>query len=217
MHPFLLFGLLALLATVIGFVLSRYYEKKRTRALKSIANSLNLSFSEMSNRGLLESLSRFQLFSQGGSRRISNVMRGTAYHADYRIMDYQYTISAGKHSRTRRQTVMLFSSDRLYLPEFALRPEKLFHKIGGVFGYQDIDFPTHPEFSAQYLLRGSAEERVRDVFNEAVLAYYDRHKGLCTEGAGDKLIFYRASKKISPNNIPSFLQEGLTIFNLFKR
>jgi hypothetical protein len=60
--------------------------------------------------------------------------------------------------------VISFQSSLLSLPEFELRSENMFHKIGKAFGCQDINFESHPEFSKRYLLRGADEEAVRTFF-----------------------------------------------------
>ena len=104
----------------------------------------------------------------------------------------------------------------LQLPAFALRPENLFHKIGAAFSYQDIDFDSHPTFSKQYLLQGAEDEAVRNTFSDDLLAYYEQRKDLSTEGDGDKLLFYRISKRLSPMDIRSFMEQGFALFSLVK-
>jgi hypothetical protein len=131
-------------------------------------------------------------------------------------MDYKYTTGGGKSSHTFQQTVLVMESNKLQLPRFNLRPERLFDKIGSVFGNKDINFETAPVFSKRYQLRGDDEASVRNLFNERVLEYYEQHPGLCTECDGVKIIYYRSSKKVTPEEIQSFLQDGDDLFNLFK-
>jgi len=180
------------------------------------AGSLNFSFSRKGSDSLTALLNQFHLFSQGHSKKVSNVMNGRTSDIDVTIMGYRYTVGGGKNSHTWRQTVILFQSSLLRLPSFALRPEHLFHRIGSAFGYQDIDFDSHPAFSKQYLLQGTEEEAVRNTFTDELLAYLDERKGLSAEGDGDKLVFYRAGKRVAPQNIQSFLEEGFGIFALVK-
>ena len=42
----------------------------------------------------------FHLFSQGRSKKIRNLMRGTVRDSNLSIFDYQYTVGAGKHQHT---------------------------------------------------------------------------------------------------------------------
>lgn len=212
---FIIVGLgLGLIALIM--IVSMHYEKKRTESLKAVADSLSLSFSKIGSGSLLTSLNQFSLFSSGRSKKLSNVMHGRFNDIDITIMDYRYTTGGGKHSHTWKQTVIQFQSGTLQLPGFALRPENLFHKIGGAFGYQDIDFDSRPAFSKQYLLRGVYEQAIRNTFTDEVLDFYERGKGLSTEGDDDRLIFYRADKRVAPQEISSFLNEGCRLLNLIK-
>jgi hypothetical protein len=131
-------------------------------------------------------------------------------------MDYKYTTGGGRSSHTWYQTVLAIESDKLRLTRFVLRPENIFDKIGSVFGKKDINFETAPVFSKRYILRGNNEESIRSLFNEGLLQYYEQHLGLSTEGDGTKLIYYRTSKRVPPDKIQFFLQEGYDLFNLFK-
>ena len=61
----------------------------------------------------------------------------------------------------------------------------MFHKIGQVLGYQDIDFESHPMFSQRYLVRAYDKEGVRRVFSDHVLSYFEQQQGVSTEGDGE--------------------------------
>ena len=205
-----------ILIAIGTYVMTRYFNKQRTKAFELLAESLNFAFSEKADGSLMDSLSSFHLFSQGYSRRISNVLSVKFNLIPVTIMDYKYTTGGGKSSHTFQQTVLVMESNKLQLPRFNLRPERLFDKIGSVFGNKDINFETAPVFSKRYQLRGDDEASVRNLFNERVLEYYEQHPGLCTECDGVKIIYYRSSKKVTPEEIQSFLQDGDDLFNLFK-
>lgn len=210
-------GIIVAAAITIACVfLARYYRKKRTEELKAAAASQKLSFSEKAEDTFLPSMSQFHLFSKGHSKKVSNVMNGHVNETDISIFDYRYITGSGKNSHIWRQTVILIQSDQLQLPSFVLRPENVFHKIGSTFGYKDINFDSHPVFSKQYLLRGTDEKAIRKTFRNKVLSYYDEHNKLSTEGDGDKLLFYRHSKRVSPQNIKIFQKEGFDVYKLFK-
>ena len=111
---------------------------------------------------------------------------------------------------------MTFHSPDLSLPSFELRPEHMFHKIGQALGYQDIDFDSHPTFSKQFLLRGPNEAAIRDFFTPELLEFFESHPGVSVEAAGDRMIFYRASKRIKPEDVRSFMEAGFKIFARLK-
>jgi len=111
--------------------------------------------------------------------------------------------------------VILFESDRLRLPAFCLRPQHFRDKIANAFGQQDMELEACPEFSAAYVVQGQDEDQVRAIFSEPVIAYCTRHPGLCVEGTGEQLIYYRKGGRAEPHEIPGFFQEGLDVLDLW--
>ena len=207
-------GIIAVVGIIVWAVW--LYEKKRSEALEYIATSLNLSFKRKTDNSLVSAHDHFDLFSKGHSKKVSNLMSGSTGDMNINIMDYRYTVGSGKNSSTHLQTVIIVQSAHLHLPAFTLAPENFFHKIGGIFGYQDIDFASHPKFSKQYLLRGKDEESIKETFKDEVLEFYEKDKTLRTEGYVDKFIYYKGAKRLSPKEIQSFLQEAINLHGLLK-
>jgi len=216
---------------VIGMVILFYLakqkaDKERTEQLKPIASQMNLEFYPADATQMMNAMSDFQLFSRGRGRRITNVMQGEVESVSVTLFDYRYIVG-GKNSKAYELTVIFFQSPTLNLPYFSLCPEHIYHKIGSVFGYQDIDFDSHPGFSDHYLLRGSEEEGIRGVFTYSVLDFYQANLHLYTEGKGNRLIYYTEGKgnrliyyrdldqRINPEQLQDFLAEGLRVFQLF--
>jgi hypothetical protein len=184
--------------------------------LQAVADRLHCSFSADGASLSLYPTLGFHLFSQGRSKKISNVLRKSIEDAEVSVFDYKYTTGGGKNSHTYRQSVVLFDSPALVLPSFTLAPENILHKIGQVFGYQDIDFDTNPNFSGDYLLKGEDEAAIRRFFTHRILRYYEEHPGMpITEGSGQQLIVYKRSYRAKPEDIGEFLQQGLDILALF--
>jgi hypothetical protein len=183
--------------------------------MRAVADQLGLPFYPGGDH-LLPALAHFKLFSQGSARHIKNLLHGVTDDVEVGIFDYQYTTGGGQHSQTFFQSVVAFRSPRLNLPDFALRPENVFHRIGQVLGYQDIDFESRPDFSKAFLLRGSDEARIREVFDDEVLEFFEGTTGVCVEGGGDQLIYCRSSKKVEPANTRSFMDDGFKVYLLFR-
>jgi len=155
-----------LVALVGGAIwLAHYFEKKRTEKMRAAAANLGLTFEAEQAHEMVGQLSHFPLFQMGHTKRLRNVIAGSEGGVEFKLFDYRYTTGSGKNSHTWHQTVLMMRSSRLRLPSFTLRPENIFHKIGGVFGYQDFDFDSHPTFSKKYLLRGQVEGEIRHTFD----------------------------------------------------
>jgi hypothetical protein len=183
-------------------------EKKRTEAMREAAEELGFDFAPADRDNLLERLSSFQLFSRGHGKRIYNILRGESNDLRVTIFDYRFTVGGGKHSQTSNQSVICFQMSGAGLPSFLLRPETFLDRIGGLFGFQDIDFDEHPVFSKKYLLRGRNVPAIRELFTEEVLTYYEDVAGVSTEANGNRLLYYRHGKRIKPVEIREFLEEG---------
>lgn len=193
-------------------------DKKRTEEFQRVANELGWSFHPKGDAALLGRLSGFHLFSQGSGRRMKNLVyaRREGDGGDVALFGYQFTIDGGEDSTTYRQNVAYFQSPGLNLPKFVLRMEHFFHKIGSVFGYQDIDFTSRPDFSKRYLLRGDDEMEIKKVFTDEVLSFYEGKINISTEADGDHLIYYREGKTIQSSEVVAFLEEASEVFKLFK-
>jgi hypothetical protein len=111
--------------------------------------------------------------------------------------------------------VLSIEGSKLNFPKFELEPENTFHKIGQVFGYQDIDFESFPIFSKKYLLRGNDEAKIRELFTPEVIKFFERNQNIHIEAQGNTLIFYRPSKRCKPDEIKGFYQDGQVALSHF--
>lgn len=183
--------------------------------MKTVAQQLGLDFVEKDEWGHISLLEGFSLFKRGGNKKIHNLIsqRSALGELKVQIFDYQYTISTGKSMVTPRQTVFFVQSKALALPEFWMKPEHIFHKIGNWLGIRDINFEEHPVFSNQYHLRGEDENLVRNVFSEDVLHFFTIERNWCLEGVGYFFVLYQNSKLIKPEAIPDFYRKGMEVLN----
>jgi hypothetical protein len=205
-----------ILLVIVILIIAWHCEKKRSEALAAVAKALNFSFALKGDASLLSRHQHFNLFSKGYSKKTKNVMVGKSGNLDITIMDYRYTVGGGKNSNTYSQTVIAVRSD-LDLPSFNLGPEYLFHKIGSVFGYQDIDFNSHPDFSRQYLLRGPDEGAIREFFNAEMFEFFEQHEAVSVEAMGNEFISYTKDKKLAPKDIQAALQDAINFYGIMKR
>ena len=215
MQLFLLICLAVVMVGVIWFALHKL-EKNRSLRFQEIADQMGLNFHRKGDSGLQARFSALTLFGRGHSRKSYNVLSGQSQNIDVAVFGYQYTTGGGKNSHTSRQTVMAFDSPHLQLPAFELRPEHMFHKIGQAFGYSDIDFETHPQFSKKYLLRGKNEDAIRDVFTADALEFFEAGKGISVEARDGQLIYYRSGRRIKPEEIQAFMEQAFRCYALFK-
>lgn len=196
-------------------VVGPYMTEKRTKQMRAAAARLGYEFDD-EEPGLVKALGEFALFSQCDcySDRTSNVLRARVDGVAVTIFDHACFIGHGANQRIRRQSVLLLESEQLNLPAFAIYPEGFDTWLQGLLGVQDIVFGDQPGFSAAYVLQGPDASKIRALFSGDKLAFLARRRGLCVEGLGRRLIYYRVEKSISPRAIPSFVAEGLAVLNV---
>ena len=95
-------------------------EKARREALQEASQRLILNLSPDGDADFLNRLGPFTLAAQGRSRRLTNLMRGRHGDLEVALFDYRYTTGSGKHSRTHRQTAVLFAGESSALTRFSL-------------------------------------------------------------------------------------------------
>ncbi len=205
--PFLLVA-----AAVVGLISwARRRVRERNRGMEEAARALGWSWTAEQPLEVIPGLERFGLFGQGHSRSIRNFIAGEKGGVRAAAFDYQFIIGAGKSQSVYRQSVVYLRSAPLALPEFSVRPENVFHRIGGVFGYGDIDFPDRPEFSRRCLLRGPDEAAVRAAFPAAVTGFFEGETRWCAEGMGEEIFLWRSGKLAAPGEIPGLLAAGMEL------
>jgi hypothetical protein len=185
----------------------RRHEARRAEELKRRGRLEGLTYEEKSPDLLEAGFTGLHLFKQGRGKRARNVLRGSVGGADGIVFDYHYTTGGGQSSSHHQQTVAVFALAEASPPEFELRPEHVFHKLGSAFGYQDLDFESHPEFSKAYVLRGPDESDLRRHFAAPLLRFFEKHRGWSVECGGGWLVAYRHRKRVRPGELRRFLRE----------
>jgi len=191
----------------------------REGQLRAIAHRLKMDFVEQEEYSVIREVSDFELFRKGKDRIAYNIMQKQDEWMEDRIkiFDYQYETGHSNSRRTVAQTVFLMRSKNLGLPQFVMKPETIFNKLGNYFGMQqDIDFERFPKFSGNYLLQGEDEEYIRFKMTDEILHFFSRERGWHLEGVNYYLILYKENHRLKANSIPQLYERGMGLFNILK-
>ncbi len=215
---FVLSPFAGILALIIGWnIWFRRQEERRATAIETLASQLGLAFHAYGDQDLLTTLGHCSLLSHCREKTVKNVFQGRTDHVQYDVFDFQYVVGIGGNRRTYRRTMIAFHSKELRLPDFALRPEDLGDTITKAFGYQDINFESHPIFSKAFVLRGSEEARIRATFAPDVLSFFEQHTEVCVERCGDRLIvYYRDRVRLELDQFQPFIDLGFKVYGVFR-
>ena len=188
----------------------RKREQRRTNELKAVAEQLELQFQDTGDAVFEERVGMLPLFNIGRLRTMTNLIIADTGDVRITLFDYKYVTGHGKNRRVRRQTVALAQADDLNVPAFHLRPEGMWDSITSLFGWQDIDFVEHPDFSKAFVLRSDMEEATREFFDKDLLDFFTNHPKTCFESAHDRFVYFHRWKRVDPQQdaMRNFLTEG---------
>jgi hypothetical protein len=218
--PFIILTVVAVIAAggaaVFAIVaMVRRHEQRRSEEVRQVADRLGWGFRADVPFDAIPKLDRFELFRQGHSKKLRNLLTSPPGPLRAVVFDYTYTTGGGKSQATHAQTVFYATGDEMHLPAFSLRPENFFHRVAGAFGYQDIDLDAKPEFSRLFLLRGEDEAAVRDAFSDAVAEFFERHPRVCATGAGRELLFWRPGRLAKAYELEPLVTDGSELARRF--
>jgi len=165
----------ALVATLAYF--SWLAEKKRTEEMSALARELGLRFDPGVDHDHDDEYAQFEIFRRGHSRIARNTLSGSIqlFDQDCRLVagDYRYKVTSGS-GKNRRTSTYRFSYLIVHppwmTPPLLIRPEGVFDKIKGVFGFDDIDFES-AEFSRKFYVKSSDKRFAYDVLHPRMMEF----------------------------------------------
>ncbi len=197
---------IALIAVVVvtAIVVGHLQAKKRREELAALADRLGWRFDPEDDADHDDRFAQFEVFRRGHSRRAFNTLRGDidvsgrrlrAQAGDFR---YQVTRSNGKSSST---TTYRFSYLIVHLPwrtpALLVRPEGVFDKVAGAFGFDDIDFES-AEFSRRFFVKSDDKRFAYDVLHPRMMEFLLAERPAMIDVEAGKCCFTDGSRRWRP-------------------
>ncbi len=170
---------------VVGLVAAFRSAKKRREALARTSAELGLQFdSQQDNTCRGGRFDRIDLMRKGRGRCTRNHFSGRIRGCSVTVFDYRYVTGSGKHRRTHRYGVVIVETE-LSMPEVRIRREGWFDKLAAVVGFDDVDFPGYPDFSARFHVKAKDPQAARNLLTMPVVDYLKRHEQFSWELEGN--------------------------------
>ena len=204
---------------VLVFLFNRHLARRgriQTQKLEAAAKALGFTFREKAGAEDMALIEQSYLFKAGRKPFIKDVIAASS-DRDRRlaVFNFSYIAGQGKNARTTYQNVVRIESAALNLPQFALLPASVSQRIGHALGGTDIKFPNSAQFDAMYVVRGTDEAAIRELFTDAIMRDRVQHGQFCVEGAGNVLLVYRHAYQIAPEELEATVTEAKRIEALF--
>lgn len=152
-------------------------ERDREQALAAFARSADLSFDPGHDSDHDDEYAQFEIFRRGHSRVAKNTMQGTVdlfgRRCRLRCGDFRYKVTSS-NGKTTTTTTYRFSYLIVHppwqTPPLLIRPEGMFDKLKGAFGFDDIDFESE-EFSRRFWVKSSDKRFAYDVLHPRMMEF----------------------------------------------
>ena len=203
-------GIVGILGGILA--ISYHLEKKRRQQWLEVATAHGFEYLTAYPDELDGIVGSSLLMTTGRQKAWTNIFRRQVDALGVIFCDFRHTVGGGKNSTTWQQTVILFRSPSINAPQFELKPEGWLHKVGGLIGFQDIDFVESPEFSKKYLLTGSDESAIRDFLRPEILQLLVGFQKLCLEVRPGSLMFWFDRKRISPQEFKAVFEQAFSVY-----
>ena len=222
-----LFAGFVLVVGIASLIFQHLRRKKQKEGMQSLAARHGWQFYDEFDFPFLKELAHYtgkiekNLF--GGTIpnpltvRSKNVIQGNMHGRNFAVFEQTYFVNSGKHRTERSQTLFAVEVRDMNLPVFALEPDSFEQFLSwNNIKKLDIDFYTHPKFSANYLLYGLDERAVRQLFQPPVLYFYEQNPLFTTIAGGKYLVIYQHGEVYSPEQILNQLNFLYALVNVFK-
>jgi hypothetical protein len=164
-------------AAVAGIYLAWKAEQERKRAMQALAAKLGFRFVETPDPDHDERYSQFEIFRRGHSRVALHTMVGNlellGRQCPARCGDFRYKVtrSTGKSTSTTTYRFSYLIVDLPWrTPPLLVRPEGVFDKLAGAFGFDDIDFESD-EFSRRFYVKSGDKKFAYDVIHPRMMEF----------------------------------------------
>lgn len=175
--PIVFFVVAAVLIGVLAYV-SYQQQKRRREELAGLAQQLGWRFSPDRDSSHDDQYAQFEIFRRGHSRYAYNTLTGEiiveGQSSHVRMGDYHYKITSGsgknRSTRTYNFSYVILHVPLQPFPDLLIRPEGIFDKLAGSFGFDDIDFES-AEFSRQFYVTSSDKRFAYDILHARMMEF----------------------------------------------
>lgn len=173
-----LFFLLAAVGVGVLAYLSYQQEKRRREELGALAQQLGWHYSSRRDHSHDDQYAHFEIFRRGHSRYAYNTLMGevTTEGRSFPVKmgDFHYKVTSGtgknRSTRTYNFSYVILHIPLQQFPDLLIRPEGMFDKLAGSFGFDDIDFES-AEFSRQFYVTSNDKRFAYDVLHPQMMEF----------------------------------------------
>lgn len=187
-------------------------KKKREEAFRALARRLGCRFYPTDPLGLAGRYeAHFPTLRQGSKRYAYNVVDGNLDGRPMHLFDHHHetysTDSKGRRTTHHHYRTFVCLEHDADLGRLEVRPENFLDRVGGFFGFDDIDFESE-QFSRKYHVKAEDRKLAYDVFHPKMIEFFLPLGDFKVTTSRNLALFRRGSSRMSIEEIERTLLEA---------
>ena len=171
------------------------------RGIKRVLKIGNISLDNVSSESKLNGV------------HVKDIMEKFNDEIQISVFDRTYTRRRNKNTSFIEDTIILIKSPKLNIPKFTLAPERFGSSIEKYFGLKDINIDRYPKFSSNYILSSDEEIKIREVFNDKIIKFFEENENIYVERDQEYILFTQNSS--DPDEREDLFTKYLKVAQLF--
>lgn len=178
----------------------------RQQKLKDFSKEIGWQFKTNSIFEVPE-LEDFPMFNAKVIDHAYNIFSGSHRGVELKMMDVEFYEGEFIARETHKHTLFLITPNET-IPRFRLDKERIFDRIAGLAGFQDINIEGHEDFSRRFLLKGKDQEGIKQFFTDELVLFFESHPYYHLESNGESILILKGQRTATISEIKALASFG---------
>jgi len=152
-------------------------------------------------------LEAFPFFRRKTIDHAYNVFQGVHKGVQTKLMDVEFYDGEFIAREVYKHTVLILSPN-IPIPRFRLDKERIFDRIAGMAGFEDIDIEGHVDFSRRFKLKGKNVKKIKSFFNSDLVLFFESHPYYHLESDGKNILILKGNRISSISEVKALAIYG---------
>jgi MFS superfamily sulfate permease-like transporter len=178
----------------------------RQKKLKEFSKDIDWNFKTNSvfEMPILET---FPFFRAKIVDHVYNIFKGNYKGHDVNLMDIEFYEGEFVAREKHKLTVFLLKIN-YEIPAFRMDKERIFDRLAGMAGFQDINIDEHRDFSRRFMLKGQDEESIKAFLTDELVLFFESHPYYHLESNGDSILILKGQRLATISEVKAIASYG---------
>lgn len=178
---------------------------KRQSSLLKISTDLGWSYTANQEEEITD-LSNFGYFKTRQINKVSNIISNDSCS----LFDVEFSEGEMIAKQVIRASMFYIKLNK-EIPEFTLDKEGIFEYIYHFTGFNDIDIDNHPDFSKRFYLSGKNQDKIKELFTDELILFFESNPYYHIEGSKDGLLILGKERLSGVKEIKALADFGIRL------